>query len=434
MQKIICTCCGQEISKADRFCPNCAENNEYYDFVSSQKIIRTSQSVAPNQSNLNHAQNIKNNSTVTKDKQQILASIYYFSNTEKVKIWLGNEGITVDINNYNNIVIRVKNFLNDLVKTNLSKFNYESSKINSLLAEINSKYSWDEIQDSDNLSLSKMLALISDILYKKTDQKFTENVIKNQRIIIECVNLFIDKNAIEIVNSTQNGKNNNPVSQQVIDVTKPEIKESLARIKSMSQKDLKQIHNKLLLYGFKGFVHAGDYSTVKQILLTNKVLSRLDAKGKFKDIANQEIIANTSEFVKSKVRFYYAANTPAYYHFDKKSSEFVILQFDFSLVEDYEVYFLDGNAASDYSKKSQSASEIMSFDWSTIFGRGPIYDIEDKIDVIRKRDAELLVKGPVYVDKYLRKIIVKNENVAKKIKHDFPKYSGIIIVDPHSFC
>lgn len=434
MQKIICTCCGQEISNADRFCPNCAENNEYYDFVSSQKIIRTSQSVVHNQSNLNHAQNIKNNSTVTKDKQQILASIYYFSNTEKVKIWLGNEGITVDINNYNNIVIRVKNFLNDLVKTNLSKFNYESSKINSLLAEINSKYTWDEIQDSDNSSLSKMLALISDILYKKTDQKFTENVIKNQRIIIECVNLFIDKNAIVIVNSTQNGKNNNPVSQQVIDVTKPEIKESLARIKSMSQKDLKQIHNKLLLYGFKGFVHAGDYSTVKQILLTNKVLSRLDAKGKFKDIANQEIIANTSEFVKSKVRFYYAANTPAYYHFDKKSSEFVILQFDFSLVEDYEVYFLDGNAASDYSKKSQSASEIMSFDWSTIFGRGPIYDIEDKIDVIRKRDAELLVEGPVYVDKHIRKIIVKNENVAKKIKHDFPKYSGIIIVDPHSFC
>ena len=95
---------------------------------------------------------------------------------------------------------------------------------------------------------------------------------------------------------------------------------------------------------------------------------------------------------------------------------------------------MDGNAASEYSKKSQSASEIMSFDWSTIFGRGPIYDIEDKIDVIRKRDAELLVKGPVYVDKYLRKIIVKNENVAKKIKHDFPKYSGIIIVDPHSFC
>jgi hypothetical protein len=28
----------------------------------------------------------------------------------------------------------------------------------------------------------------------------------------------------------------------------------------------------------------------------------------------------------------------------------------------------------------------------------------------------------------------ENENVAKKIKHDFPKYSGIIIVDPHSFC
>lgn len=43
MQKIICTCCGQEISKADRFCPNCGENNELY--VENQSVQNNTQKV-----------------------------------------------------------------------------------------------------------------------------------------------------------------------------------------------------------------------------------------------------------------------------------------------------------------------------------------------------------------------------------------------------
>ena len=79
-------------------------------------------------------------------------------------------------------------------------------------------------------------------------------------------------------------------------------------------------------------------------------------------------------------------------------------------------------------------SEAINFDWKGIFDRSIIYDFEDKQAIIRKRDAELLVESPVCVDKYLVKIIVKNENVAEKIKQNFPKYGKIVIVDSQSFC
>ena len=436
MQKIICTCCGQEITKTDRFCPNCAENNEYYESVSPKNTSSLSNAVQSKQNYFNQSKNININHSNLQVNKQILTSINYFSNSEKVKIWLENENLVVNENSYNDIVIRIKKFLDNLVKANLSKYNYDTAKINILLNEINLNYSWEEIPASSSTFISKILSLLNDVVYHKSLEKFINNVLKNQKVVLKCVNSFIEKNNTEnqTVDNSKTVNTNITIVEQTTKVVECESNKSIKQIKLMSKSDLKQIYNKLLFYGFKGFVHGGDYSTIKQILLTNKVLSRIDAKGKFKDIADQEIIANTSEFVKSKVRFYYASNTPVYYHFDKKSTEFVILQFDFSLVEDYEVYFLDGNAASDYSRKSQTASEIISFDWATIFSRGPIYDDEDKIDIKRKRDAELLVKGPVYVDKYLRKIIVKNENVAKKIKHDFPKYSGIIIVDPHSFC
>ena len=83
--------------------------------------------------------------------------------------------------------------------------------------------------------------------------------------------------------------------------------------------------------------------------------------------------------------------------------------------------------------KSKKCEEILAFDWATIFSRGPILSSENKIEIVRKRDAELLVTGPVCVDKYLKRIIVKNDKVAKKIKLDFPKYSGKVLVDPASF-
>lgn len=30
MKKIVCTCCGHEMTEDDRLCPECGENNEYY--------------------------------------------------------------------------------------------------------------------------------------------------------------------------------------------------------------------------------------------------------------------------------------------------------------------------------------------------------------------------------------------------------------------
>lgn len=77
MQKIICTCCGLEISKADRFCPNCAENNDAYEeavatvatvsLYPNQSINKVSLKPAPVKNNQEiQKSNIPNNSNISR--------------------------------------------------------------------------------------------------------------------------------------------------------------------------------------------------------------------------------------------------------------------------------------------------------------------------------------------------------------------------------
>lgn len=204
-------------------------------------------------------------------------------------------------------------------------------------------------------------------------------------------------------------------------------------LNSSDKSSAQKLEDELKKHNFKGFIHAGDYKSIFKALSQDKLLSRNDAKGLFIDIADQDVIVRTNEFVKSKVRFYYKENTPTLYHFNRTSNELVTLIFDFSLVNEYTVYFADGNAASKHTKFYGLIEDAINIDWKRVFERGPIYDDFGKYDIIRKRNAELLVCGPVNISKYLKKIVVKTKELKEKIENDFPQYKNITYVDLHYY-
>ena len=100
--------------------------------------------------------------------------------------------------------------------------------------------------------------------------------------------------------------------------------------------------------------------------------------------------------------------------------------FDFDLLNEYEFYFSNGNAASKFTRITGCLSEILEFDWHTIFSREPI--LEDKEEIIRKRNAELLIDGPVQISKYLKFIYVKDDKIANILKQKFPQYANKVII------
>ncbi len=188
----------------------------------------------------------------------------------------------------------------------------------------------------------------------------------------------------------------------------------------------------LLKHGFTGFIHATDLNNVEKILKSGYLYSRDSANDTFKDIADQNIIYRTSSFVKSNVRFYYASGTPTLYHFSNKNSHLVILEFIYELVEKFECYFTDGNAASNYTLITGDVKEALDFNWQMIFSRGPFNEIERR-EIIRRRNAEFLVNADVPIKTYLKSIIFKEEIDLEKIANNFPEYKLLCRVDKSKF-
>lgn len=192
------------------------------------------------------------------------------------------------------------------------------------------------------------------------------------------------------------------------------------------KKKMSVLQSKLKELGFEGFIHCTTLNNAEKILISDQLKSRTESDGIFNDIADQGVISITNEFVKKHVRFYLKTNTPTLYHFEQEHNDLVMFIFDFDLLNEYEFYFSDGNAASKYTRITGCLSEILEFDWFTVFSRGPV--LGDKEEIIRKRNAELLIDGPVQISKYLRFIYVKDDKIANILKQKFPQYANIIII------
>lgn len=181
-----------------------------------------------------------------------------------------------------------------------------------------------------------------------------------------------------------------------------------------------ELIKKLKFYGFKGFVHTTEIDNFKSIIKSGFLFSRNTLKNnnvKFVDKAIKDIINNTSYFIKSCCRFYYAEGTPTNYR--ANYTQPVILIFSDALIEDFEdkIYFTHKNAACSDVEITSSLRDAYNFDWEGIFERGyysksKFYNKETGIspnDHIKQiRNAEFLVKDNVPIS-YIKEIIVFNE-------------------------
>ena len=160
-------------------------------------------------------------------------------------------------------------------------------------------------------------------------------------------------------------------------------------------------------------VHMTDLDNFLNIIKGGRIYARNKMK-QVTDSANQDVISKASTDLKDKVRLYYATHTPTYFMWDGiKPTWFkgeviqdphiihpVLFCFSKSLLTDSKASFTDGNATSSSTTVVSSFSEaVEQFDWENILGRGPIYDSDEKTDVIRKRNAEILYDGSLSLSK-----------------------------------
>lgn len=185
-------------------------------------------------------------------------------------------------------------------------------------------------------------------------------------------------------------------------------------------------------YNFKGLYHFTDFSNLRNILESGYLYSRNGAINKFGDFidgADPDIIGKLNKFgkgnIKNCVRFYYRPRVSTLYiNEGVKLKQYskdthipmpVYLLFDESLIYSNNVVYSDGNATNYNTSFGDTDEFFIKMDWRLIFSEGgyskyiDYSDEEQRNEIKRKRQAELLSKVPVSIEKYLKKIIFRCE-------------------------
>ncbi|MCH5171830.1 MAG: DUF4433 domain-containing protein [Erysipelotrichales bacterium] len=204
------------------------------------------------------------------------------------------------------------------------------------------------------------------------------------------------------------------------------------------------IHSKLVTkYNFTGFMHETTIGNLCKILKSGKLGARKFTTD-FDDSANDEVLKHTNNKYFEYARFYFYRKTPTNYHFDNDNpNSMVYLEFDWNLMFEKDALIANGNAGSDYTRTKRVADFLKNpddfMDWDIIFNRTPISDEnEQKQEIIRKRNAELLVPNFVST-KFLNKIIFKSGEARKifvtKLNDDkiLLEFKNKIIIDRDYF-
>ena len=197
--------------------------------------------------------------------------------------------------------------------------------------------------------------------------------------------------------------------------------------------------------GFDGFDHETDFNHLRCILKTGFLASRNYVQSHFPELGDnawKSVIDNTDEKVKQHVRFYFYKRTPTNYRFEQNNPEgMAYLVFDYDICHHEDAYFSNGNAAchrSEFMKVSDYFESDGSFlDLNCIFDRTPM--INNKEEIKRIRNSELLVKEPVYL-KDMKKIVFKTEKAKNEFwssiddKEITRNYKDRSVVDGSYFC
>lgn len=208
------------------------------------------------------------------------------------------------------------------------------------------------------------------------------------------------------------------------------------------QRNAEDIHSILKKkYGFTGFMHETTINNLCKILECGKLLAR-ESLTDFEDSANSKVIEITMDEIKKHVRFYYFKMTPTNYHFDQDNPDsMVYMTFNWKLIFEKDAKISNGNAGSNKTNVKKAIDFLKNpgdfMDWDSIFNRESILDEIEKPEIIRKRNAELMIPNSVSI-KYIDRIIFKSNEardkfISKLDKKILSQFRDKIIADKEYF-
>ena len=203
--------------------------------------------------------------------------------------------------------------------------------------------------------------------------------------------------------------------------------------------------NEIESRGFVGYDHETDVKHLRVILKTRFLASRHYVHTHFPELGDnawQSVIDKTDDAVKHYVRFYFLHGTPTNYHFEMENPDGMVhLLFDYNICHKENSYFSNGNAGSQYTRYMKVCDYFEDgdnfLDLDHIFHRGPISD--NRNYTVWARNAELLVREPVYLDN-LVKIVFRTQEAMDRFWSSIDdvrirrKYKRISVVDESFFC
>ena len=154
-------------------------------------------------------------------------------------------------------------------------------------------------------------------------------------------------------------------------------------------------------YGFKGFYHYTDFSNLKEILSSERIVCRNKAKGHFWDSADHTALDRAPEWVGDQVRLFYFPKTPFLYKNEgfKPNASGVHMPRPIALIFDESVAYLNGvkflngsaiNLTGDEQHRTditKDVSEAMDYRWDLIAYRGAVPSRDNDIEeVFGERD------------------------------------------------
>ncbi len=202
--------------------------------------------------------------------------------------------------------------------------------------------------------------------------------------------------------------------QRLSDIRKQKI--TLTHKKELEKQSKIELLNLLNSYNFCGFLHTTDFDNFISIYRSGFLKSRIQLikeNHEFKNNAENDVLAHTSDYIKSKLRFYYRPITPTNIsaYLNHKQTRPVMLVFDKQLIFNDNAIFSNGCCASYSTDTTATAKQALSYNWEEIFSKGPF----DNTNIFMKnhRNAEFLLPSPLSLNSatkiYFRNIEDYNE-------------------------
>lgn len=180
------------------------------------------------------------------------------------------------------------------------------------------------------------------------------------------------------------------------------------------------------------FYHYSDVTNVVSILRTGMLYSRSEALNRnlmATDNASEAVIQITNDGIEQMARLYFRPKTPTQYHnegYKPPSARYqsidaccpvpVFLLFDAArMLEDPSVFFSDQTLAGmNPGELMQGIEDFDKLPFDLIYHEG-YFDGATKHDIIRRRHAEIAIKGGLDINRYFKGVICRSNTERKTL-------------------